>query len=165
MEANRSTLGYKSTLMANKYDKLFMKIAGDLAEMSHCCRVQVGAVIVREGRIISTGWNGTPPGHQNCDDYFAAKHGVPPHAVDSELHSEFTEYEVHAETNALLFAARHGMKVDGATIYTTTSPCLDCGKAIITAGIKRVVFKELYDRDQRSLAFMEENGVEVVQLA
>ena len=92
--------------MPKNYDQLFMNIARDLAEMSHCARLQVGAVITRDGRIISTGWNGTPPGHQNCDDYFFEKYGIKAGELTSEQHNEFIDYEVHAETNTILFAAK-----------------------------------------------------------
>ena len=148
-----------------RLDQTFMRFAEDLSKLSHCLRVQVGAVIVRDGRVISTGYNGSPPGFENCSHHFKDR----VHEIDSEEfrkdHGEWSIHEVHGEMNALLFAAKHGQKVDGATIYTTTSPCMNCAKAIITSGIKRVVYLKAYDRDIYPLSFLEECGVDVEQLS
>lgn len=168
-----------------RLDQVFMAFASNLSDLSHCVRVQVGAVIVHDGRVISTGYNGSPPGYVNCDYHFkeklaemAAEFATDyyPQNIDygyqraisdpnfREEHGEWSKHEVHGEMNAILFAAKHGQKVEGATIYTTISPCMNCAKAIITCGIKRVVYLTPYDRDTYPLEFLKENGVEVNQL-
>ena len=111
-------------------DQTLMYIANLMAERSTCQRAHVGAVIALEGRIITTGFNGAPAGLPHCDhdDSF-----VPP-CVNA----------VHAETNAIAFAAKHGLTTNGATIFTTHSPCIPCAQLIINAGIIRVVAGQLY---------------------
>jgi dCMP deaminase len=111
-----------------KFDSVFVNIAREIAKLSHCERSKVGAVIVKEGNIVSFGYNGTPSGMDNCCERW----GV-------------TKQEtIHAEMNAILKAARTGHAVDGATLYITMSPCVDCSKLILQSGIKRVVYLEEY---------------------
>lgn len=111
-------------------DETLMAIASLMAERSTCQRAHVGAVIALEGRIITTGFNGAPAGLPHCDhdDSF-----MPP-CVNA----------VHAETNAIAFAAKHGLTIKDATIFTTHSPCIPCAQLIINAGIIRVVAGQLY---------------------
>ena len=144
-----------------KMDSFFITIADDFAGLSHCVRVKVGAVIVKDGRIISTGYNGTPPGFENCDDHFApmAHRDIVRMRLDysnitRDQHAEFSKYEIHAEMNAL--------SVAGATIYVSYSPCIDCAKAIIASGITRVVYDKPYDRSIEGLEFLKLCGIEVV---
>ncbi len=114
------------------WDEYFMQIANDVATRATCDRKHVGAVIVRNKAILSTGYNGAPRGLSHCDD------------VGHEMWEGHCIRTVHAEANAVAQAARHGTALEGATIYTTASPCYDCFKLIINAGIVRVVYGEFY---------------------
>ena len=122
--------------MKNKrlsWDKYFMEIAKMVAKRSTCDRRNVGAVIVKDKNILSTGYNGSPKGLPHCDE---AGHEI------SDGHCVRT---IHAEANALIQAAKHGVAVDGAVMYLTDSPCYDCFKMLVTSGIKEVVYGEYYD--------------------
>lgn len=119
-----------------------MKIAHDISGDSKCAHRQVGVVIARNGRIITTGINGTPKGLPNCNE---TKRSV-------EEHRQWSPHnEIHAEMNAILFAAKHGVSIDGATMYTTLAPCTDCAKAITQSGIVHVVYDEEYYRSGAEL--------------
>lgn len=130
-------------------DRSYMRMAYNWAENSYAIRRKVGALIVKDGMIISDGYNGTPSGFPNvCED---ADNATLPHVL-------------HAEANAITKLARHGgMGSEGATIYTTTQPCMECSKLIIQAGIKRVVYVESY-HDESGLMLLKEAGVEVEDL-
>lgn len=119
------------------------------AENSYCQRRKVGAIIVKDSMIISDGFNGTPSGFENvCED-----------------EAGFTKpYVLHAEANAITKVARSNNSSDGATLYITASPCMECSKLIIQAGIKRVVYNELY-RITDGLDLLQRAGVECVHIA
>lgn len=122
-----------------------LKAAQAYAELSRANRLKVGAVIVKEDRIISIGFNGTPIGQNNiCED----KNGDTLPSV------------VHAESNSILFAARIGISTEGATLVITHSPCFQCAKMIVQCGIKEVHYKEEY-RDTSSIKFLQECDVSV----
>ena len=135
-------------------DEYFMEIASVVATRSTCLRNQVGAVFVKNKRILSTGYNGAPAGLPHCDQVGCAREGV----------ASGTKHElcraVHAEQNAIIQAALHGISIDGATLYCTHQPCILCTKMMINAGIIRIVYKESYP-DEKSLAFVEQAGIEV----
>ncbi len=114
------------------WDEYFMNIAEQVATRATCDRKHVGAVIVRDKVILSTGYNGSPRGMAHCDE------------VGHEIIEGHCVRTVHAEANAIAQAAKNGVSIEGATIYTTSSPCYDCFKLLINAGIKRVVYKEFY---------------------
>lgn len=119
-----------------------LKAAEAYAELSYAKRLKVGALIVKEDRVISTGRNGTPVGRDNfCE-------------IDSITKPEV----VHAEENAILFAARNGTKIEGCTLITTHSPCFECAKMIVQSGIKEVYYSEEY-RDLSPVTFLKECGV------
>lgn len=148
----------------------FMKAAQAFAEESKCISMQVGAVIVKDDHIISHGYNGSPKGHENCCDrfniakrydmYFKSSeqinHGfivencstykLTPEGRE-EHHKYSTENEIHAELNAILFAAKHGLSIDGSTMYVTVSPCQQCAKCLTQSGIKRIIYDKLYDKN------------------
>jgi dCMP deaminase len=125
------------------WDTYFMNIALVAATRSNCCRRHVGAVIVRDFRIISTGYNGTPRGITNCSDG-----GCPRCNSDAPSGTSLGECICcHAEENSIVQAAYHGVSVKDGTLYTTYSPCLYCTKMIINSGIKEVVYSELYRFD------------------
>ena len=134
-----------------------MDIAQVAASRSNCSRRQVAAVIVRDHRVISTGYNGTPRGVKNCCDG-----GCP--RCNSDIPSGTGLAEClcsHAEENAIVQAACYGIPVQGATLYTTFSPCLQCAKMIINAGISEVIYFQHYTIDDVSLALLREAGVVV----
>ena len=140
-------------------DRNFMNIASEIAKASKCVSKQVGAVIVRDGRILSTGYNGTPSGFTNCCDHWKGKY-------TNEHHEWSKTYEIHAEMNAIIWAAREGIKIKDATIYVTLEPCSDCSKNIIASGIKRIVYDKSYEHTNSSVVtnFIEVNGVVIEQI-
>jgi len=139
------------------WDKYFMDIALVAASRSNCSRRHVAAVLVRERRIISTGYNGTPRGVRNCSDG-----GCPRCNSDTPSgHGLGDCLCCHAEENAIVQAAYHGIAVKGSTLYTTFSPCLTCAKMIINAGIVEVVYYKHYTIDDVSTALLKEAGVVV----
>ncbi|MDB5100777.1 MAG: putative dCMP deaminase [Cyanobacteria bacterium RYN_339] len=135
------------------WDDYFLKMATVCAERATCDRRHVGAVIVRDHHPIATGYNGSPPGLPHCDDV-----GHLMREVDGR---PSCHRATHAEQNAIFTAARFGHRTEGATIYVTAQPCLNCAKAIITAGIRKVVWSDGYP-DPVSLEFLEGAGVEMV---
>lgn len=129
-------------------DERYLKMARIWSENSYCKRRQVGALIVKEKMIISDGYNGTPSGFENiCES---------PGGVTFP-------YVLHAEANAITKVARSNNSSDGATLYVTASPCMECAKLIIQSGIRRVVFSELY-RITDGLDLMKAAGIEVIYL-
>ena len=139
------------------WDHYFMNIAEVAASRSNCSRRHVAAVLVRDKRIISTGYNGTPRGIKNCNEG-----GCPRCNSNIPSGEGLTECLCcHAEENSIVQAAYHGIAVAGATIYTTYSPCLLCSKMIINAGIVEVVYKQRYSIDSTSMRLLAEAGVKV----
>lgn len=129
-------------------DKRYLRMASIWAENSYCRRRRVGAILVKDQMIISDGFNGTPAGFENiCEDETGAT----------------KPYVLHAEANAITKVARSNNSSDGSTLYVTASPCLECAKLIIQAGIERVVFNELY-RLRDGLDLLERAGIEVVHV-
>ena len=140
-------------------DENFINIAFELARASKCVSKQVGAVIVKDGRILSTGYNGTPAGYINCRDYWDGKY-------TKEHHEWSKTYEIHAEMNAIIWAARKGISIEGATIYVTLEPCSECSKNLIASGIKRIVYAKEYEHTHSKVIskFIEDNGVVIQKL-
>ena len=137
------------------WDTYFMGIAHVVKERSNCSRRQVAAVIVKDKRIISTGYNGTPRGIRNCNEG-----GCPRCAGGAASGSELSNCVCsHAEENAIVQAAYHGISVKDSTIYVTLSPCLLCAKMIINAGILQVVYDEEYCFTEQTQALLAEAGV------
>jgi dCMP deaminase len=132
-----------------RYDRTYLNMANEWAKLSYCSRKKVGALIVKNGMIISDGYNGSPSGMDN--------------ACESNI-GETNWYVLHAEENAILKCARHGQSCDGATIYQTHSPCRQCSKQILQAGIERLVYVEEY-KDRSGLDFLIERGIEVIQIS
>ena len=129
-------------------DLRYLKMARIWAENSYCVRRQVGALIVKDKMIISDGYNGTPSGFENiCENDMGAT----------------KPYVLHAEANAITKVAKSANNCDGGTLYVTTSPCMECSKLIIQAGIKRVVFSEKYHKTE-GLDILSKVGVELVHL-
>ena len=129
----------------NKFDEKYLAMAEVWAGNSYCRRRQVGALLVKDGMIISDGYNGTPSGFENiCEDESGAT----------------KPYVLHAEANAISKVAKSGNSSDGATLYVTASPCIECAKLIIQAGIKRVVYKDEY-RLTDGIDLLRRAGIEV----
>lgn len=159
-------------------DETFLDIADCVAKESKCVSLGVGAVLVKDGRIISTGYNGTPSGYLNCDAMFVRSSfwaplsevdktytgptagGDVPRVLrrlypetpfgkvtdeDRKAHSLWSmEHEIHAEMNALMFAARHGIATDGSEIFITHQPCDQCVKNMLQAGVRRILYRNEY---------------------
>ena len=131
-----------------RYDKAYLRMAESWAALSHCVRKKVGAIIVKDDMIISDGYNGAPAGFDNC--------------CENEL-GETHWYVLHAEANAILKVAKSTNNSKGATLYLTLSPCKDCSKLILQAGIKRVVYKLIY-KDDSGIEFLKDAGIMVQQI-
>jgi dCMP deaminase len=138
-------------------DEYFMEIATVVAKRSTCLRNQVGALFVRNKRILTTGYNGAPSGLDHCDLVGCARDGV----------ASGTRHElcraVHAEQNAIIQAALHGISIEGATLYCTHQPCVLCAKMMINARVRKVVYQQSYP-DQTALDFLQQAGIEVVRV-
>jgi dCMP deaminase len=125
------------------WDQYFMDITRLVATRSSCLRRQVGALLVKERNILATGYNGVPSGISHCDSTGCLREQL--NVPSGERHELCRG--LHAEQNAIIQAARHGVNIDGATLYCTTMPCIICTKMIINAGIVRVVYAEGYADD------------------
>jgi len=131
-----------------RYDSAYLKMALEWAKLSHCSRKKVGSIIVKDGMIISDGYNGTPTGYDNCCE---------------DENGNTLWYVLHAEANAILKVAKSTHNVNGATLYITLSPCKDCSKLILQAGIKRVVYINKY-KDDSGLKFLKESNIELTHI-
>ena len=143
------------------FENIFMNLASDLAARSHCVRAQVGAVLIKDTRIISIGYNGPPVGTHNCDEEWPEQ-GC---ARDSKGSCSLA---LHAEENAILYAVKNGSKIEGSTLYTTLSPCIACARLILSSGIKKVYFKDSYAAykglaSDEGVDFLVRFGVKVIQ--
>jgi dCMP deaminase len=143
---------YTCAVARVSWDRYFMNLAVQAATRSTCPRKAVGAVIVRDRAVLATGYNGSIRGLPHCTDVGCLM--VSGHCVRT----------VHAEANAILQAAKHGVRLDGAEIYVTASPCWDCFKLVANAGINRVLYGEFY-RDERIIEFAREAGIDLVDLS
>ena len=128
-----------------RLDEIFINISKELSTLSYCVRAKVGSLLAKDGNIISMGYNGTPSGMDNCCE------------TQNEDGSLVTKSDVlHAESNAILKAARMGVSTDGTTMYCTLSPCKDCAKLILQSGVKRVVYLDKFPRDNGSIEFLKQ---------
>lgn len=143
MSIATDTLTHADPQKQERYDRAYMRMAQEWARLSHCTRKKVGALIVKEGMIISDGYNGTPTGFPNdCED----EQGIT------------LWYVLHAEANAIMKVARSTNNARAATLYLTHSPCKECSKLILQAGIKRLVYLDAY-KDTAGLDLLEKGGV------
>ena len=133
------------------WNEYFMNIALEVAKRSTCERAQVGAVIVRDKRILTTGYNGSPRGLPHCSE------------VGCLMDNGHCVRTLHAEQNAIIQAALHGVITEGAIIYVTHQPCFICAKTIINAGISEIVYDKEY-RDDRSIDFLNQAEVMITAL-
>ena len=147
-------------------DEYYLNIAAAVAARSTCLRKHYGAVIVKNDRIIATGYNGSPRGEVNCCDVgvcYCRTHELPIDETAAEHGAQYGScVAVHAEQNAIIQAAKLGLSLEGATLYCTHQPCSICSRMIINSGIKRVVYDAGYP-DDFSLELFRESGVELVK--
>jgi dCMP deaminase len=143
------------------FDDIFMELAVNLAKRSHCIKKHVGAVLVKDTRIISIGYNGPPSGTHNCDEEF-------PETGCSRDSKGSCSLALHAEQNAILYAVKNKATVEGSTLYVTLAPCLACARIIYSMGIEKVVFLFSYAEykglpTDEGLEFLKKFGVGVLQ--
>ncbi|WP_339044751.1 dCMP deaminase family protein [Cardinium endosymbiont of Tipula unca] len=144
-----------------EFDDIFMLLATQLSQRSHCVKKQVGAVLTKDTRIISVGYNGPPAGTYNCDEVWS-KTGCARNLKGS------CSLAIHAEQNAILYALMNQVSIQDALLYVTLSPCLPCSRLIFSAGVKKVIYRQSYATyknldSEEGLIFLNEFGVEVEQ--
>jgi dCMP deaminase len=133
------------------WDEYFMNIARAVASRSTCSRRSVGSIVVKDKRILATGYNGAPAGLRHCD-----------HSKGGDMRDGHCARSTHAEQNAIVQAAKYGTPIDGATVYCTAQPCLVCAKLLVNAGARRVVFEGEYP-DDLAVAILGEAKIELAQ--
>ena len=134
------------------WHEYFMNIARQAATRSTCSRKNVGAVIVRDKTILSTGYNGSIRGMPHCDE------------VGHDMENDHCVATIHAEANAIIQAAKNGVRIEDGELYTTASPCWSCFKLIANSGIRRIYFGEFY-RDEKSIRIARQLGIELIDLS
>jgi dCMP deaminase len=147
--------------MKPSFNDIYMDLAQKLAKRSHCVKAHVGAVLTKDTRIISLGYNGPPSGTHNCDHEWPET-GCPRDSKGS------CSLALHAEQNAILYAAKNGVSMQDATLYVTLSPCIACARVIFTTGIKKVYYKDSYAKfkglaSDEGVDFLKRFGVEVIE--
>jgi dCMP deaminase len=146
-----------------KHNK-FLNIAEEIAKDSKCVQLHVGAVLVKDQRIISTGYNGTPSKFKNCSDMFLEYNEL----VDRENHHKFSEqYEIHAELNAIIYAAISGISIKDCDIYITHQPCMNCLKMLCGAGVKHIYYRYPYDKskiDELTLDMLNTLNIKLIKI-
>ncbi len=139
------------------WEEYFIEVAKLIAKKSSCAKRQIGAVIVQDGMIVSTGYNGTPRGVKNCNQGGCER-------CSSDVQSGQNLHEclcVHAEENAIVQAAYQGISTKGSTLYTSLCPCLYCAKTIVNAGIRKVFYNQSYAMDARTIRLLTEAKVDI----
>jgi len=151
----------KKTIIHHRpsWDEYFLEMAKLVAKRSTCLRRSVGAVLVREKRILATGYNGAPSGLKHCFEIGCMRQKL--NIPSGERHELCRA--LHAEQNALIQASLHGISVKGATLYATTQPCVICAKMLINAGIKEIVVSEGYP-DKMAMDFLKEAKIKIRKL-
>ena len=147
--------------MKPSFNDIYMDLASKLAQRSHCVKAQVGAVLTKDTRIISLGYNGPPAGTHNCDLEWPET-GCPRDSKGS------CSLALHAEQNAILYAAKNNVSMQGATLFVTLSPCISCARVIYTTGIQKVYFKDSYAKfkglqNDEGVDFLRRFGVDVIE--
>ena len=138
-----------------------MELAENLAKRSHCVKAQVGAVLTKDTRIVSLGYNGPPAGTHNCDEVWPEE-GCPRDSKGS------CSLALHAEQNAILYASKNNVSIEGSTLYVTLSPCIACARVIFTTGIRKVYYLNSYAdfkglKSDEGVDFLQKFGVEVIR--
>jgi dCMP deaminase len=146
----------------NKWSNYFKTITLETAKLSTCVSKNVGAILVRDRRILCSGYNGTPPGKIHCYEIFNKEE------VQREFHHPHHDWsvknEIHAEIALLGSGLKYGINTHGATLYVSLSPCIHCAKALVAAGVKDVFYIEKYERDMSGLNFLKNNDVSITQI-
>lgn len=143
------------------FDDIYMDLAMHLAKRSHCVKIQVGAVLAKETRIVSLGYNGPPAETYNCDEVWPET-GCPRDSKGS------CSLALHAEQNAILYASKNNVQIEGSTLYITLSPCIACARVIFSLGIKKVIYLNSYAefkglKSDEGVDFLIKFGVEAVK--
>lgn len=143
------------------FDDIYMDLAVNLSQKSHCVKAQVGAVLTKDTRIISVGYNGPPAGTHNCDTEWPGV-GCPRDSKGS------CSLALHAEQNAILYATKNNVSMQGSTLYITLAPCIACARVIYTVGIKKVLYLNSYAEmkglsSEEGVDFLKKFGVDVVR--
>jgi dCMP deaminase len=143
------------------FDDIYMELAENLAKRSHCVKAKVGAVLTKDTRIISVGYNGPPAGTHNCDTEYPSQ-GCPRDSKGS------CSLALHAEQNAILYASKNNVSIQDCTLYVTLSPCIACARVIFTIGIKKVYYINSYAEfkglpSDEGVDFLRKFGVEVLK--
>ncbi len=153
------------------WQQVYMEMCESLAKRSTCLRIQTASLIVKDNVIVSVGYNGVPTHQQHCIEYWTQNNpfSTVQELVESDYfyihHHDWSNiHEIHGEMNAILFAGKNGIPLVDATLYTLYSPCIQCAKAILTSGITRVYFKEVYKRNTDGIDLLEKQGVHIQQL-
>jgi dCMP deaminase len=142
--------------MKEKFIRAYMQTAQTFAELSHARRLKVGCIIVKDDRIISIGYNGMPAGwDNNCEDEFLHEDG----SITTRTKAEV----LHAESNAIAKLAKSNESGDGASLFVTHSPCIECAKLIYQAGIKEVIYDQVY-RDDKGIAFLKDSQIKILSI-
>jgi len=139
-----------------RYDQLYMRLAQEIGNMSHAEKLKVGTVAVRDGNILSMGFNGTPAGWNNDCEY-------KDYNDDGSYKLKTKEEVIHSEANMVCKAARDGVSLKGATAYVTIAPCAHCALLMLQSGINRVIFKDFYKTDS-GIKILKQSNVEVKKL-
>jgi dCMP deaminase len=143
--------------MKSKFIQFYMDVAARVADLSHAQRLKVGAIVVKDDRIISIGYNGMPAGWDNtCEDKIWNVH-------DGDYTLKTKPEVLHAESNAIAKLAKSNDSGDRADLFVTHSPCVDCAKLIYQSGIRRLYFRENY-RDDSGINFLKKSGIDVVKV-
>lgn len=142
-----------------EFDDIFMELAVNLSRRSHCVKAQVGAVLARDTRIISIGYNGPPAGTHNCDEEW-------PETGCARDSKGSCSLALHAEENAIIYAVKNGISLDEATLYTTLSPCLSCARLIFSSGVRKMIYLHSYAEykglpEDEGIVFLTKFGVDV----
>ena len=145
--------------MRPSWDEYFMQIVDVVKTRSTCLRRQVGAILVVDKHIISTGYNGPPTGLAHCEETGCLREQL---GIPSGERPELCR-GVHAEQNAIIQAALHGVSTKGATLYVSASPCVICAKMLINAGVKRIVYEEEYP-DELAFKLLKEANIDLVKI-
>jgi len=165
--------------MKLKYINLYRNILEEYEDLSTCSRLHVAALLVKQGVVLSVGYNGVAAGKTHCNEIFTVD-ADGQHVINDlctrcanhvtaeawyDAHHEFSERnEIHAEVNCLMSALKNNVNIDGCSLLVSYSPCINCAKMIVASGIKNVIFTKIYDRSDEGLKYLKENGVNVIEL-
>jgi dCMP deaminase len=162
MDSIERTAKNNKIILSSEDEKTFLKVLKIFEERSTCSNIQCAALIIKDKRIVSTGWNGSPPGGVHCKDYFYFYQGNL-ESFRRDHHEWSLKNEIHAEQNAIAHAAKCGISTENTIMVTSFSPCFPCAKLIIAAGIKTVYFQNLYDKED-TREYLKKFNVDVYQI-